>query len=1275
MSNTLTSITGYERLMCIDAAGVIVSMDGAQLAAFLAIVPKAGPEPVSGGRARGLTGAETLIAVDDDGLPTAMNVTQFVTFAALPPQSVTPPRGNPRVTTPTGYERFLALDAYGFPITLSGVDIATFVTAPAANLWTPANLTTPPLEWFDAQDAATITGSSVSAWANKGSAAVNTAQATGANRPAFVASSNLNTKPALRFDGSNDFLAATFGASNIGGSLLKFYCFNSVSAMAVDLLLANASQATYPSNSLAPLTTPCITNTQWSGTTIAHYQDGNPVGTNTAASALAAAGSVFAASRAAGSGGGGQGRWIGPNGLGNFTGLSRAFNGDIGEIIFLNYSPTPEERLYLEGYLAWRWGTQNALPFDHPFVNYAPVVGATTPVGDPPIITSAATASVAENNTLAFVMTADDVTSTWSINGGADAALFEVSGSTLRWVGNGTKNFEAPNDVGTNNVYEVVYQATNTFGSTTQTLAVTVTDVAEGTAPTITSGATTSVDENQPLVFAMNSSDPAATWDISGGADAARFEVSGSTLRWVGNGTKDYEAPNDAGANNVYDVIYRATNAFGNSTQALAVTVINLAEPTPLITSGATVSVAENSTLAFTMVADDPTSVWDLSGGADIALFEVSGTTLRWAGNISKDYEFPNDAGTNNVYNVIYRATNLYGNTTKALAVTVTDVADTGAFSNVALNVGNLTRAGHGGVLLSSATLGVLNSGAVTAWNLVRTSGDATAWGTNLADGETPKPLRALTVADAGTTATWQIWADGVNTGKTLTINVESAAVSSGYTVAKSTDIDSTSTGLRATAVKSALGGRRILFQRGSETKWNNPTYGGSATAGQIAWFRGFNTHLGVVSLESSDAAHPTTIGRLLIQGCKGITVDGTVTAPLLFKRSIPPTLNGGTPATIHNNYQNLPIVHVMYSSANLVSDTVLGTAYTNLANSNIILNGLTVTSDDGLQDPTDARTWVTGIVVAGNPGASNTGWSANITVSDCSVARVKDGINVSETNNALVTRNTVDRFCSNAMFCGGGNWQNTTISYGVHKRPMYNSSDPGDHADFLQVGTSLVHADYTNITISYMKLLTLDGDSSSHGNYWDDYDKNGAGVLTGFKAVNCSIHHILYEGSESHGQTLGIGQGWAVSNVTTIRGKMPNLVLRSPDGTLQTVADPSVRYTLQGGQGAVGTSIKNASHAFLAGVGSPWMVQTNDVAYGAMANTTGGYSTRSTDSTAAAPAIAAVEAYRQSFYATWFQMGGSGDPEVEARPKVGGPLDLGGGQWAGALNSTGGWA
>lgn len=206
---------------------------------------------------------------------------------------------------------------------------------------------------------------------------------------------------------------------------------------------------------------------------------------------------------------------------------------------------------------------------------------AVAPDTTAPTITSTNSASVAENAVLSKSLTADE-TVTWSIRTtgqdatSLDAAQFELSGTTLRWLSNGTKDFEAPNDSNTNNVYVVVVRATDINGNTTdQTISVTVTDVVN---PSITSSATAAVNENVALAHSLTTASGSPTWSIVGGADQAKFELSGATLRWVGNGTKNYEAPDDANTDNVYLVTVRATVTPEFADQAISVTVLDVLE-------------------------------------------------------------------------------------------------------------------------------------------------------------------------------------------------------------------------------------------------------------------------------------------------------------------------------------------------------------------------------------------------------------------------------------------------------------------------------------------------------------------------------------------------------------------------------------------------------------------------------------------------------------------------------------------------------------------------
>ncbi|HTV69597.1 MAG TPA: ExeM/NucH family extracellular endonuclease [Rhizobiaceae bacterium] len=105
-------------------------------------------------------------------------------------------------------------------------------------------------------------------------------------------------------------------------------------------------------------------------------------------------------------------------------------------------------------------------------------------INDGPVITSAAAANFEENGSdPVLTATAEDVDSdtvTFSIAGGADAALFTIDAETgvLRFVD--APDFELPADQGGDNIYDVTIAATDEQGGeTTQDISVTVTNVDE----------------------------------------------------------------------------------------------------------------------------------------------------------------------------------------------------------------------------------------------------------------------------------------------------------------------------------------------------------------------------------------------------------------------------------------------------------------------------------------------------------------------------------------------------------------------------------------------------------------------------------------------------------------------------------------------------------------------------------------------------------------------------------------------------------------------------
>ncbi len=343
---------------------------------------------------------------------------------------------------------------------------------------------------------------------------------------------------------------------------------------------------------------------------------------------------------------------------------------------------------------------------DGTFTDTQAIAVTVTPVNDnTPVITSAgggasAALSMPENTTAVATVLASDAdlpaqVLSFSIAGGADAALFSINAGTGVLSFTSAPDFETPTDAGSNNVYDVIVRVSDGTFIDTQAIAVTVTPVNDNT-PVITSngggaGAAVSNAENTTALTTVAATDadlPAQVLNFSivGGADAALFSINAGTgvLSFVT--APDYESPADVGGNNIYDVIVQASDGTFTDSQAIAVSVMPVNDNTPVITSdgggaSAALSMAENTTVVTSVTAMDadlPAQVlsFSITGGADAALFSINAGTGTLSFISAPDFETPTDAGANNVYDVIVRASDSTFTDTQAIAVTVTPVND-----------------------------------------------------------------------------------------------------------------------------------------------------------------------------------------------------------------------------------------------------------------------------------------------------------------------------------------------------------------------------------------------------------------------------------------------------------------------------------------------------------------------------------------------------------------------------------------------------------------------
>ena len=152
--------------------------------------------------------------------------------------------------------------------------------------------------------------------------------------------------------------------------------------------------------------------------------------------------------------------------------------------------------------------------------------------------------------------------------------------------------------------------------------------------PEITSGSSFSVDEGATEVATLRATDgdtPAAnlTWSISGGDDEAKFAVTAAgALSFAA--AKDYEAPDDADTDGVYEVTVQVSDGGRTDSANLTVTLTNVNEA-PTADAGANQeNVAQGDTVTLNGSGTDPDAgevfsfAWVQTSGATVTLSDTA---------------------------------------------------------------------------------------------------------------------------------------------------------------------------------------------------------------------------------------------------------------------------------------------------------------------------------------------------------------------------------------------------------------------------------------------------------------------------------------------------------------------------------------------------------------------------------------------------------------------------------------------------------------------------
>ena len=214
------------------------------------------------------------------------------------------------------------------------------------------------------------------------------------------------------------------------------------------------------------------------------------------------------------------------------------------------------------------------------------LVDADVTLIDPiPNFTSPTAASVAENQTAAYMAVATDEDSgilVYSLSG-TDAALFTINANTGAVSFIAAPDFEAPGDDDRDNVYDIIVTASDGENNTNHNVAITVTNENDNI-PVFTSPATANVRENQVAAYetAVTDADGDTLVYSLSGTDSTLFTINANTGEVRFRAAPDFEAPGDDGGDNVYDITVTASDGTTDTEQAVAITVTDVNEFVPL---------------------------------------------------------------------------------------------------------------------------------------------------------------------------------------------------------------------------------------------------------------------------------------------------------------------------------------------------------------------------------------------------------------------------------------------------------------------------------------------------------------------------------------------------------------------------------------------------------------------------------------------------------------------------------------------------------------------
>ena len=275
-------------------------------------------------------------------------------------------------------------------------------------------------------------------------------------------------------------------------------------------------------------------------------------------------------------------------------------------------------------------------------------------------------------------------TLTYSISG-TDSTLFIIGSSSGDLSFNTAPDYENPSDDGKDNTYELSITATDSMAKQAQqSLAITVTNINDNAPQFALSSSTFEVAENTTAVATITATDADGdddfTFSLTNTTDANLFTIDPTSGALAFNSAPDFETPQDANADNTYELELSVSDGAYTTTQAISVSVTNVNDVAPSFAATTdSSSVSENTSgVVYTASATDieGDSVSYSLAGTDSTHFTIDSSNGELSLASALDFENPADHNTNNDYELEITASDGTNSASLALTVSVQDLND-----------------------------------------------------------------------------------------------------------------------------------------------------------------------------------------------------------------------------------------------------------------------------------------------------------------------------------------------------------------------------------------------------------------------------------------------------------------------------------------------------------------------------------------------------------------------------------------------------------------------